>query len=116
MGNFGHVKMDFNNSFLTESDGCLPDDEGKYGLSAEFINLKEPYELLDYLRSLPYFGTYLGGYGGGNGSIGKFLDIDPEKGSLLIRTGSTEDDAHVGVIAIYGENGEVSFEIDGRFV
>jgi hypothetical protein len=115
MGDFSFVNLSGDESMVLDVDERLIDQESREK-AARLIDLNESYEILDRLRSTPYFGTYLGGYGGDTGSAGSFLKIDPVDGFLLIRTGSTEDDAHVGVSVHYGKNGEVFFDIEGRYL
>lgn len=115
MGDFSNVDYNCEMSppidFNEEIPGYETTDEN---LGAP-INLNESYEILDFIRSQPYFGTYLGGRGGNNGSRGHFLNINPSHGSLLIRIGSDVDDANIGVSAHDGDDGKIIFDVEGCY-
>ena len=68
------------------------------------------------LMNVPYFGTYLGGYGGDYGSRGSFLNVNPEKGRLLVRIYSDLDDSNLGVIVRENVEGSPTFEIECCYV
>lgn len=116
MGNLNHLKANINFSTNIDFEKYMNEDEGKSKIPRPYLELNESYEILDYVRSTPYAGTYLGGYGGGRGSSGNFLDLDPDKGILLIRTGSDEDDAHIGVSACFDVEGKMFFDVDGNYI
>jgi hypothetical protein len=116
MGDFSYIDSNIDGSVVLDVNyySKILDSTGK-GADRE-IEFTESYEILDYVRSTPYFGTYLGGYGGNNGSLGYFLNIDPAQGSLLIRTGSEKDDAQVGVIVRRDKSGIISFDVEGCYL
>ena len=111
-----HVYLNLEESLVLDVDKYSAGDELGEKSVSRLIDLNESYEIIDFVRSTPYFGTYLGGYGGNNGSLGNFLNINPAGGSLLIRSGSDEDDAHVGVIVRYGKGGEILFDVEGCYL
>jgi hypothetical protein len=116
MGNFSYLKLDFEQNPVADIEEYAADDGSAVDITSRLIAFNESYEILDHVRSTPYFGTYLGGYGGSNGSLANFLNIDPAEGSLLIRTGSDEDDAHIGVSVRFNKDGKIIYDVDGCYL
>jgi hypothetical protein len=116
MGNLSYVDLNIEGSLAFDVNEYLGDDWVAETSHDSVIALNEPDDIFDYVRSIPYFGTYLGGRGGNNGSLGNFLNLDPADCSLLIRTGSDEDDAHVGVVVRYDKSGEIVFDVEGCYL
>lgn len=122
MGTFDYVNSDppdrddVFSSFKFEDDDNSTrskiDLESSTQESGKIIDGENYYEIIYALSNVPYFGTYLGGFGGGIGSRGEFLNIDPKNGRLLLRIGSSIDDGNIGVLAQKNENGILSFEIE----
>jgi len=118
MGNFSYVDLNLEGSLVFDNNDSSGDEDSTEESPVRVIELNESYEIFDCVRSTPYFGTYLGGYGGDNGygCLGNFLNVNPAEASLLIRTGSDEDDAHVGVIVRYDKSGEILFDVEGCYL
>ena len=116
MGNFSYVDVNIEGSLVFNNNDSSGDEDPTEESPVRVIELNESYEIVDYVRSTPYFGTYLGGYGGNNGSLGHFLNVNPSEASLLIRTRSDEDDTHVGVIVRYDKSGEILFDVEGCYL
>ena len=76
----------------------------------DFVNIRHS------LMNVPYFGTYLGGYGGDYGSRGSFLNVNPEKGRQLIRIYSDVDDSNIGVVVRKNVEGLPTFDIECCYV
>lgn len=114
--NLSYVDLNIEGALAFDVNDLPGDMDSTAERPARVIELNESYEIFNYVRSTPYFGTYLGGYGGADGSLGNFLNVNPAEGSLLIRTGSDEDDAHVGVIAYCDKSGEILFDVEGCYL
>jgi len=114
MGNSDFINSNDSETFWSlECDGLhLEDIPLTYPHQNLSVVLDEAYDVINSIRCLPYFGTYLGGYGGNMGSLGKFLSVDPDDGFLIIRLTSKEDDASVGVVANWAKEGQSFFTVE----
>ncbi len=118
LGNLEFVCGNQNESF-SYSDYCgseLVDVEDGVLCDQLGILIAEDYEILDHVRSLPYFGTYLGGHGGGSGSLGWFLNLDPQDSLLILRAYCDEDDSNFGVFAKYEDDGKIAFDLESVYL
>ena len=103
MGTDEYVSLDWNADVVNVNSNDWVDEMEQ--VDNQFFSKNEPDFLddsyfSDVIRSLsnvPYFGTYMGGYGGDFGSRGNFLKINPSKGRLLVRL-SCDDDSNLGVM------------------
>jgi hypothetical protein len=75
------------------------------------IQIYEDFEILDHLRNLPYYGTYLGGHGGSYRSLG----INPIDGFLVCRI-SHQGDSIIDLFAKYKSDGSIGFEIEESYL
>ena len=118
MGTDEYVSVDpINDAINVQSDDWIDSvgiNNDNLGSTNE-VDFSDDNYCADVILSLgntPYFGTYLGGYGGNYGSRGYFLKIDPAIGRLLIRIGCDNDDSNLGVIAMRNKDGSVTFDIE----
>lgn len=123
-GTFEHLNCTESADEIFASDSFLTQepDTDTNDADPELIDLIEswgPYwesEVIQLIQNVPYFGTYLGGHGGNNGSLGRFLNVDQSNEILIFRLTSREDEACMGIVATKDESGNLLFQTQETFM
>jgi len=119
LGTFEYVSsLDINDfAFVNPSEFAYDEPVDDYVLEMmEEWGDNWQHEMLLSINNLPYFGTYLGGYGGSYGSRGRFLNVNPSSNIVVLQLVSSEDDACLGVVATRNEAGAITFKTQQTYL